>query len=666
MRSIVTNHFEFLSQEGLKTLDSFSLPSPNLMLNDNKIMSLHFDDIYHSKDGALKEANAVFINGNNLIQRWENLSGNFCVAELGFGFGVSFIACAKEWAKIDRKHYLNFVSIEGYPLSKQEISDYYSHKNPSFNTNNDTTYLVNALIKQYPFQLKSYSRIHFPIYKICLTLIFNEVSAALSKLDFIADAWFLDGFSPAKNSEMWSEDTIKNVYKNTKAGGSFSTYSVSRLVKDNTQSAGFKIQVIDGFKSKKQMLTGFKPITLTIHKTPTPDINKIAIIGGGIAGVSIANALCQRGINVTIFEKSPALAKGASGNKSAVIMPLLSSKIDDLTEFYLAGYLHTNRVLEEFNSYNKLESLNLNGALRIASVKKWNSVVKNCEALGLNLIAETLSSAEIKDKYNISQENDALFFLKGGSIEPAELIYSICKRHETKLKIELNARVTQIDKIEHGYQITTHNNTQFIFDTIVFANAFGAANIKQTSSLPIEKIKGQLFSTLLQANLNFSELNFPICYDGYISPISNSNRVIIGATYEHNKHEEIFNPEVINDLSARLIKNTGISISLESNNIEGKVCFRTTSPDRLPMIGRLNDREGNEQKNLYVSLGHGSRGMISCFLAAEVITDLICETPPALPKHILSAISPLRFFLREKRRGVSTEDSYPASFIWRS
>lgn len=629
-------------------MKSFLIDSPKLKIHKDFVFSEDFQDVYHSKNGALNQALSVFIEGNNLKSRWEKEKSNFSICELGFGFGISFIETVKEWKKINQEQILHYTSIEKTPVSKEQLRDSYTEVFKSITTESDYKQIAEILLNQYPKNIRGFHRIFFQEHEVVLTLIFEDVEVALSQIYAKQDAWFLDGFSPQKNPKMWDDNIFKQIYELTAPQGTFATYSVSRLVKDNATKAGFSIEVQEGFGSKKHKLFGIKNIDKANH---TKKGKNIAIIGGGISGFSIALALSKRNIKCTVFEKENSHSFGASSNQSAVIMPQLSSKVDDLSEFYLHGYLYTISELKKIHNTYPLASLDLNGALRIASAKKWTTVRERFLDLGLNEIGKTLTSSEINSLCKIRQDKDGIFFFEAGSVKPKDVIESIIKTSSSKLKVEYNHEIKDLNDLSNSG-----------FSDIIFANAYHAAFMGETSWLPVEKIKGQLFSASIKNSEDNQKPKIPICYDGYITPVANSPCHIIGASYEHNKHETEFDLQTANDLSQRLTKNTGLSVD---QIIEGKVCFRTTSPDRLPMIGRHCNKSGEFYDNLYISLGHGSRGMVSCFIAGEIIADEILEQQPPIPLHLKNALSPMRYILRERKREVSTEESYPASYVWR-
>jgi len=641
-------------------VENFKLQNHPIDFRGLETRSLLFDDVFHSIDGKLEEAHFVFIKGNNLLERWEISPKDFTIAELGFGFGISFLVSALEWIKIKNKDCtLNYVGIDGFPISHSDLKKLYDSTEIISKLNNNEKKFLECFLEKYPLLIKGTHRIDLSDFGIQLTLIFDEIDTALKSNNFFADAWFLDGFSPSKNKEMWSKEIFKEINKKSLTNTTFSTYSVSRQVKDNVEDTNFSYKKIEGFGSKNKMLCG-KFIENKFHNYPK--FKSVAIIGGGLAGLAQAYALRDKDIKITLFEEKNSLGEGASGNKSAVIMPLISSIMDPLSIFYVSGYLHTIRVLDFINKNFPLNSYNSSGSLRLTSVKKWATVAARFEELGLDKIGEVLTAIEINKRFNLIQNNDGIYFTNGGSAEPKEIIESIKNNYTPNTKYVFGTKILNIINEQNKYILSKSDNSTETFDSVIIANAYSCADLNISSWIPIEKIKGQLFAIKKTSK----KITFPICYNGYAIPLMNGEDILIGATYEHNNHEEIFNQDICLDLINRFEANTGEKKSDDLKIIDGKVCFRTTSPDRLPVIGPLLDSNGNLQDGIFLNVGHGSRGMVSCFLAGEIIANLMTNSPLAISNSVLESISPARFRNRSLKRNQKIEDIYPESFRWRS
>lgn len=208
-----------------------------------------FDDIYYSTESGLEESKHVFLGGNNLQQRWQNISDNFTIIETGFGTGLNFFAAWDLWknsASASAK--LHYISIEKYPLTADDIAT-------TANIWPQLSPYIKEFCEQYPLDFTQSCILHVG-YNITLELLFCDVAAAISQIKTQADAWFLDGFSPAKNPDMWNENLYNNIARLTKSGGTFATFTCAGDVRRGLQQAGFAVDKVKGFGKKRTMLAG--------------------------------------------------------------------------------------------------------------------------------------------------------------------------------------------------------------------------------------------------------------------------------------------------------------------------------------------------------------------------------------------------------------------------
>ncbi len=212
-------------------------------------ISTQFDDPYYSNADGRAETDFVFIHGNKLHERWHEKEV-FTIAELGFGTGLNFIETVRQWRELDsEKTQLNFISFEQFPISQEEMAKALSHW-PE----------LTELAKQLSCIWKPEQGIietNF-LKNINLTVHLGDANTILPTTDFKADAWYLDGFSPAKNPELWNERLMQEVGKHTVNKGTFATYTAAGFVKRGLIAAGFEVEKVKGFGRKREMLIGMK------------------------------------------------------------------------------------------------------------------------------------------------------------------------------------------------------------------------------------------------------------------------------------------------------------------------------------------------------------------------------------------------------------------------
>jgi tRNA 5-methylaminomethyl-2-thiouridine biosynthesis bifunctional protein len=211
-------------------------------------VSPHFDDIYFSVEDGLAESSFVFLENNNLEQRFKSVTDQFVIGELGFGTGLNFLNTVRLWQRCaPETATLHYYAVEKYPLSPADIERALRVWSPLHN-------LIDIFVAQYPKILMSeYSLIFKNIY---LSIFCEDILAGLPRITQPINAWYGDGFAPAKNPEMWSSEVFQQMAEKSAPQTTFSTFSAARLVRDNATAAGFTVEKIKGFGRKRTMLRG--------------------------------------------------------------------------------------------------------------------------------------------------------------------------------------------------------------------------------------------------------------------------------------------------------------------------------------------------------------------------------------------------------------------------
>jgi len=212
-------------------------------------VSIRFDDPYYSKADGRAETSHVFIDSNNLPARWPDMQ-TCTIAELGFGTGLNFLETVRQWRLSNaRNSKLHFISFEQFPISKADMQKALSNW-PELNE-------LNARLVELWKPAENIIDVEFSE-NIALTVHMQDANACLPQLRFLADVWYLDGFSPAKNPELWNENLMLEVANHTKQNGTFATYTSAGFVKRGLTAAGFIVEKTKGFGMKREMLIGKK------------------------------------------------------------------------------------------------------------------------------------------------------------------------------------------------------------------------------------------------------------------------------------------------------------------------------------------------------------------------------------------------------------------------
>lgn len=209
-----------------------------------------FNDTFYTRSDGRAETAYVFMDGNGLPGRWSG-AGHFAIAELGFGTGLNFLETWRHWiAERSPSQKLVFTSFEAYPISADDMARAlapWATLKP----------LSEVLVSRWrdPPMLPALWEMDE---QTVLHIIPGKAGATVTHWDGLADAWYLDGFSPAKNPDMWSPGLMQRVHDHTSPNGSFATYTAAAQVRRNLEAAGFTVTKRKGFASKREMLLGRK------------------------------------------------------------------------------------------------------------------------------------------------------------------------------------------------------------------------------------------------------------------------------------------------------------------------------------------------------------------------------------------------------------------------
>lgn len=207
-------------------------------------VSKRFDDPYFSLDNGLAETEYVFLRSSNLPGRFRD---GFHIAELGFGTGLNLLATLRLWRQTRQKGRLHVTSFEAFPMSVGDML----RAQRAFPE-------VSDLVEELSAQWKNLPHINLP--DLSFRLIAGDARIKVPQWNGAADAWFLDGFSPAKNPELWEASLLASVFEHTCARGTAATYTAAGEVRRRLQAAGFVVERVPGFGRKRHMTRALRTV----------------------------------------------------------------------------------------------------------------------------------------------------------------------------------------------------------------------------------------------------------------------------------------------------------------------------------------------------------------------------------------------------------------------
>lgn len=658
------------------------LEKPELLWENNTPYSSQFGDIYYSRKNGLLESQHVFIEQNELENRWQETDySDFVIAETGFGTGLNFLGVCKLWQEmqITGKN-LHFISFEKYPLTKEQLQQ--AHL-----TFPEISSLSEQLIKLYPKRIKGLHDIQVSP-NISLTLYFGDAVEGLKSLDenFLkVDAWFFDGFSPNSNEALWSEELFSHTRKFNKLGTSFATFTSAGHVRRKLEGIGFSCHKVKGFSEKREMLRGKieqhvpdDKKLFTVDEKPwfinKPMHNKkpthVAVIGAGLAGSWTAYKLAKAGIKVDVFESADEIANGASGNSRGATYFKLennqTSSLNDSQYFYLHAYLFSIREFMRLFPEQK-DIWDPSGLIQLTDAETIDNSLSKIKDTDFDGVVYWIDKEEVFKKTSIINNSDGLYFPDAGSINPKKMCSNLLQQEN--ISLFLKTHVEQVNYTGTHWQLHSGNMQLSNYDAIVIANSYAAKQLDDCKYLPLHKVRGQ--STQIATSIKSRELGTVLCSKGYITPEFDGMHTI-GSTFDP-RSEDTSILESDNKINIEYLKKYTPDFYSSFDDIDvtaAKAALRCQTPDILPIIGPLCEREsflktysgiakGQLKKtypttpyipSLYLNLAHASRGLISTPYCAEIISNMILNQPIACEKRISEALSSSRFYLRDLKK----------------
>jgi tRNA 5-methylaminomethyl-2-thiouridine biosynthesis bifunctional protein len=571
----------------------------DVLWENNSLFSKQFGDIYFSTDGGRKESIEVYLEGNNLEERFSSCS-QFVVGEIGFGTALNFALTVELWERYRKPGAeLFYISFEKYPLEPFTIKKVLESQRIDQN-------LIEQIVQKLPLPIGSLHVIDFPEYQTRLLLSYGDASENIQEISARVDAWYLDGFAPRKNPETWTKEILQAVSRLSHSQSTASTYSVSSSVKDGLSEMGWEVQKIPGSGAKKQILRAkFLGEAISKREISNP---KIAVIGAGLAGCAIAEAFSRRGAAVTIFDSRSDIALAASGNELGIVLPYPSKVPDCRHRFYLASFLYLKSVLRRFDFKQEgilFHPLKDKGKSFFDEYSKYEYPAEFAQVVGA---AESSSLSGI----NIDQTN--LFFPMAGAVS----FPHFCKKLVQNVELtKLNFTVSDIGILVNDY------------DLIVLAQGANLDLIPEFVRLEVYPLKGE--TALVYETAETKKLRMPVCSGGYICP-STDGVHLVGSTYEPRVNDELLS-DTGEAALGKIFNNFLPEIRPEFKSRRAGV--RVASKDRMPIVGEI-ESAGNAK--VLISTAHGSRGGVSAMLSAELLAARYFGEPEPIENSLSNAI----------------------------
>ncbi|RYD88335.1 MAG: FAD-dependent oxidoreductase, partial [Sphingomonadales bacterium] len=401
--------------------------------------------------------------------------------------------------------------------------------------------LSRQLLAHWPDRARGIQRIQLPD-NITLTLVIDDIAAAIPQVRANVDAWFLDGFAPAKNPAMWSADTLAHVARLSAANAHAATYTVAGDVRRNLEAAGFSVAKMPGHGRKRERLEARLAAPGPEHTAPP---RRITIIGAGIAGACTARAFLRRGCDVTVIDKGPQPGAAASGNPIALVMPRLDAADSPTSRALIEAWLYARRF------YN---ALGVNAAQPLDAIHLPRGEKEQ------QRFAKLLSDPPL-DRDVLQQSGEGLRHIGAIAVRPATALPRLLEG----ATLRFNTHIGSLAELDA--------------DLVVICAGMGLANLDSQAPALAGRL-GQLESTPAPGAPS------AIADGGYA--VQAFDRIVFGATFEAANGE----PQVTDAARAQNLETLArLRPDISPTEISSRAGIRATTQDRLPFAGRALPNE---------------------------------------------------------------------------
>ena len=599
--------------------------------------SRRFDDVYFSAADGLAESRAVFLEGCGLPDTWRGRP-SFSVGELGFGTGLNILALLQLWARDrPRDARLHVFSVEAYPPSASDAAQ-------ALASWPELAELAGPLLDRWPRAAGAH-RIEWPALGAVLDVVVAEAAEALGGWDGRADAWFLDGFAPSRNPEMWRPEVLALVARRSASAARLATFTVAGAVRRGLEAAGFSVEKRPGHGRKRERLEAVlqaepAPNAGSWSARPPASTGEVVVVGGGIAAAALARALALQGRRARVIRDG---APGASRFPAALVEPRLELGDTAAARLYAQAFRRAAHLLEATPGVVRQRGmLKLGGP---ADAERYD-----------RLAASLLHEAGALERRTGPAGRPALWITDGLTLDPAALVDAWLAEAAV-----VDGRAARLEQTRGGpgWRLLDAQGA-VLAEAAVVILAGGAAGAGLLDGFELEPVRGQV-------SLAPGRSGPPASWGGYCAPTSGG--LLFGATHDRGDTGlEVRAEDHRRNLATLAQAYPEISGTLDPDALLGFTGLRAATPDRLPLAGPVADAPGFRaaweglaqgrptaagpclRPGLFVLSGLGSRGFTTAPLLAEHLAALIMGAPSPLPSPLGEAVHPSRFLVRALRR----------------
>jgi tRNA 5-methylaminomethyl-2-thiouridine biosynthesis bifunctional protein len=644
--------------------------------DDGTPRSRAYGDVYHPRSGALAQARHVFLADGALAERWRG-RGRFVVLETGFGLGNNFLATWAAWQDdAAPRPPLHYLSIDESPPTRAALAA--TARDPALAP------LAAELARRWPPLTCNLHRIAFDDDAVELLLAFGAVSAWLPQLVAAVDAFFLDGFAPARNPAMWEPRIFKAMARLAATDATVVTWSAARAVRDGLASAGFAVERAAGSDGKRDITRArfaprVAPRTLARRIATRPVASGLAtkssaadvvVVGAGLAGCAVAAALARRSLRALVLERGTEVAAEASGNAAAIFHGIVHRDDGRYARFHRAAALAAADEVRDAIERRGVRG-SADGLLRLET------------RLDLAAMAAIVAAQGLPGDYVVALDADAAsriagvrvaapawHYPSGGWVDPRALASAWLRGTSGRAEVRLRTAVGSLRRVGDRWRVVATDGATIAEPRAVVV-CDGSTALLGAMAWPVRRQRGQ--ATVIASTSVGALPRVPIAGNGHVVPPVDG-RVWTGTSTAWNDDDVELRPAEQRRNLERLAHLLGLARVPDVDALAGRVAFRWTSADRLPIAGAVpaaiaaaaiagcedlasgrldRSRLVERAPGLFVCAALGSRGVASASLAAGIVAAQVAGAPLPAEADLVEAVDPARFAVRRVRRGAA-------------
>jgi tRNA 5-methylaminomethyl-2-thiouridine biosynthesis bifunctional protein len=577
-------------------------------------------DVYFSAHDGLAEARTVFLEGCGLPQAWAGRT-RFCVGELGLGAGLNLVALLDLWRRTSSAEaHLHVFTVENDLMTANEVARALAGWP-------EVADIAGAVTAAWPGRVRGFRRMDLPHLRATVDVAQLEAADGLQAWSGAADAWFLDGFSPALDGVIWRGEVLDLVARRSASGARAATYTIAGVVRRGLAEAGFEVARKPGHGRKRERLEARLPPAASTFSTPArrAERPRTAIIGAGIAGASLRRALAAQGHAALMFEAGHAGA-GASGVPAALAAPRLDAGLGPIAELFAQAAARAADLYDATSG-----AVLARGVLQLgvgARDPERFAAITGSDLFEPGTLAR-VSAGRASERLG-EPVPEALDLRHAPVVDPAAILAAWAPAPQA-------ARVARLEYGEDGWRLLGEDGgTLALVDAVCVAAGVEAARL--AAGLPLTPVRGQ---TGVALGVDAPAASF----GGYVTPTRDG--ALFGATHDRDDEDARRRPQD----EARNLAAIGRALPelagrLAAAQLSAWAGVRAATPDYLPLAGAV----AGAPAGLFVLGGLGSRGFSLAPLLGEHVAGLILGLPSPLPGRLAALVEPSRFAARAARR----------------